>query len=71
MEFFKKSVNWLCLVNNDYHKNCSVHRFLIEVEQVLMQSDIKKQKVNDFLKFTKEKEEIFIFIHDFYAFSEE
>ena len=43
----------------------------MELEQVLMQSDIKKEKVNDFLRFAKENEEIFLFIHDFYAFSEQ
>ena len=41
----------------------------MESEQVLMQSDIKKEK--DFLRFAKENEEIFLFIHDFYAFSEQ
>ena len=71
MEFLKKLANWLCLVKNYYNKNCSVHCFLIEAEQVLMQNEIKKEKVDDFLKFAKEKEEIFLFIHRFYAFSEE
>ena len=35
-----------------------------------MQSNIIKKKVDDFLKFSKEKGEIFLFIHDYYVFSE-
>ena len=32
MTFLKKSVNWLCLINNDFNKNCSVPKFLIDGE---------------------------------------
>ena len=38
MNFLKKSANWLCLVNDDYNKNCSVHRFLIVVENKIAKS---------------------------------
>lgn len=58
-EFLKQSGVWICLVNNYYNKCCSVHPFLIEAEQVLMQSGIKKEKVDDFLNLQKKKKKYF------------
>ena len=33
--FLKKNANWLCLVVDDYDKECAVHGFLIRVEDTL------------------------------------
>ena len=59
MEFLKQSGVWIYLVNNNYNKCCSVHPFLIEAEQVLIQSGIKKEKVDDFLNLQKIKKKYF------------
>ena len=32
---FEKNANWLCLVKDDYNKDSTVHRLLIEVENTL------------------------------------
>lgn len=47
MTFFKKkSVNWLCLINNDFNKNCSGHKFFIDVEGLLeIETDGKKSRL--------------------------
>ena len=31
----KKSINWICLVNDDYNETCAMHRFLFKLEQCL------------------------------------
>ena len=52
MLFLKNSANWLCLINDDFNKSCSVHWFLIgaknEINQLLWE-----EKINVFLNFAK------------------
>ena len=31
--FFKKSVNWICFIKDNYTKNCAVYRFLFALEE--------------------------------------
>ena len=53
MLFLKNSANWLCLINDDFNKSCSVHWFLIgaknEINQLLWE-----EKINVFLNFPDE-----------------
>ena len=70
MIFFKKSANWLCFINDDYNKSCSVYRFLISAENEISEEPWE-EKINAFLNFTKKNKEIFVFIHDFYSCSDE
>ena len=69
MSFFKKSANWLCLIRENFSKNCVVHQFLISLEIKISQCPWE-EKINEFLKFAKENETAFNFIHGFYISSE-
>ena len=40
--FLKKSVNWVCLINGDYQKNCAVQRFSVGVEEKIVLAECKK-----------------------------
>ena len=62
----KKSVNWLCLINNDFNKKCSVHIFLTD-GKCLLKNETDEKKMDIFLKFAKEQEEAFSFIHIFFC----
>ena len=30
----KKSINWLCLINGNFNKDCRIHKFLIDSERL-------------------------------------
>ena len=47
MTFEKKSINWLCLINNNLNKNCPVHKSLIHSER-LPKNKIDEKKVGIF-----------------------
>ena len=67
--FSKKSVNWICHIKDDYQKNCAVNRFLIAQADFRLRR-LNGKKIDVFILFIKENEELFKFTHEFYAVSE-
>lgn len=44
--FLKKSINWLYLINNDFNKDCAMHKFLIDkfLSEHLLKDETDKEK---------------------------
>ena len=70
MCFFKKTINWLCLINDDFNKDCTIHKVLLDNERLLEIETYEQKKMESFLKFAKKREEVFSFMYDFYSFAE-
>ena len=55
----KKSINWICLVNDDYNETCAMHRFLFKLEQCLSKCKWE-EKIDEFVLFAKTNDDFFM-----------
>ena len=67
VDFLSTTANWLCFVKEDFEKLCFIHRFLIKVENIQNEYYENKEKIiSKFWKLAEEKQEVFMFINDFF-----
>ena len=48
----KKSISWICLVNDEYKDTCAVHRFLFLLEETISKAKWE-DKIDEFVLFAK------------------
>ena len=66
--YLKKSVNWICLIKDNYANSCAVHKFLFGLEEKIANANWK-DKIDEFVLYVKQNDKIFKFVHDFYEIS--